>query len=225
MKILFFSAFWLLFFVPQLKAQYPETFTDKQYESGKQNGQKAKTKSAKYNSLGYNFNTGPKDIVVGGTSVSYRRFGSFVNYKVGIQNFMMPTQGERGTYTYNNVKENNWTMTGNTEQSVSFMVGIGLTVAITRRIPLYVGPSIIRTRQFFEYLDPNDGNKAKWNVNETKTEFKPSFTAGVFVPLFNRVVLNLGYDHDPQFIFVGLCISGIYNFEDADEWWWGANKE
>lgn len=184
---------------------------------------KQKTKAASYSSLGYAHALNYNDIIVGGTTTSYRKFGFFINYKVGIQNFMMPTQGEKGEYSFANVQRNNWTTTGRTEEALAFMMGGGLTVAVTKRWPVYFGAGISRSRQFFEYLDPNDNNSPKWNLNENSGKFVLNYTAGTFIPLFNRVVLNIGYDHYPQCVFVGLCISSQTNFEDADEWWWGGD--
>lgn len=187
-------------------------------------GSKPKTKPASYSSLGYNIPLGSKDIIIGGTTTVYKKFGTFIGYNVGIQNFLMPTQGERGQFAYKNVVENGWTLTGRTEQSAAFMFNGGLSVAITRKMPIYVGVGVTRYREFFEYIDPMD-NLPKWNVNETRTRQEINYVAGTFIPLFSRLVLNVGYNHNPQCVFVGLCISGAFNFEDADEWWWGAGKE
>ncbi len=183
-------------------------------------GDKVKTKAASYSSLGYNIPLGDKDIIIGGTTAVYKKFGTFIGYNVGIQNFMMPTQGERGDFTYKNVVENGWTVTGRTEQSTAFMFNGGLSIAVTRKMPVYFGAGVTRKREFFEYIDPMDG-KPKWNVNESRTRQEINYVAGAFIPLFGRLVLNAGYNHNPQTVFVGLCISGAYNFEDADEWWWG----
>lgn len=188
-------------------------------------GNKPKTKAASYSSLGYNIPLGDKDIIIGGTTTVYKKFGMFIGYNVGIQNFMMPTQGDRGQFTYDNVLKNGWTTTGRTEQSTAFMFNGGLTVALARRWPIYFGAGVTRKREFFEYLDPTDNLNPKWNVNENRTRQEINYVAGTFIPLFGRLVLNVGYNHNPQTVFVGLCISGQTNFEDADEWWWGANRE
>jgi hypothetical protein len=182
-----------------------------------------KTKPASYSSLGYSFPLGQKDIIIGGATTVYKKFGTFISYKVGIQNFLMPTNGEKGEFTYENVQKNNWTVTGNTEQSTAFTFCGGLAVALTRKIPLYFGVGATRYREFFEYIDPAD-NKPKWNVNENRTRLELNYTAGIFVPLFSRLILNVSYDHNPQIVFVGLAIRGLYTYEDADEWWWGANR-
>ncbi len=212
------------FFFAQLKAQLlasaeaPITF------AGDQSIQKTRTKAASYSSLGYNIPLGAKDIIVGGTTTVYKKFGTFISYNVGIQNFMMPTQGERGDFKYDKVVENGWTVTGNREQSAAFMFNGGLAVAVTKRIPLYFGAGVTRYREFFEYVDPFDG-KTKWNIDDSKTRLEVNYSAGAFIPLFSRLVLNIGYNHNPQCVFVGLSISGIYNYEDADEWWWQKKSE
>jgi hypothetical protein len=53
---------------------------------------------------------------------------------------------------------------------------------------------------------------------DRKLEFKLNFGFGIFVPVFKRVVLNVGYDHRPQSVFVGIAISGPFNYEDLDMW-------
>lgn len=179
-----------------------------------------RTKPASYSSLGYAHNLQFNDIIIGGTTTVYRKFGFFVNYKVGVQNFLMPTTGTRGTVRYQNAIDNGWTITGRTEKSLAFMGGAGLTIAIAKRWPIYIGAGVSRTREFFEYIDPS-AKSERWNENETKGKIELNYTAGTFIPLFNRVVLNIGYDHNPQCVFVGLCISSQTNFEDADDWWWG----
>ena len=73
-----------------------------------------------------------------------KTFSTFISYNMGIQNFMMPTQGEKGEFSFDNVVKNGWTITGNTEQSVAFMFNEGLAVALTSKIPLYFGAG--RTR-------------------------------------------------------------------------------
>ncbi|MES2559738.1 MAG: hypothetical protein V4590_08365 [Bacteroidota bacterium] len=189
-----------------------------------QTRQTPKLKPASYTALGYNIPLGDKDIVIGGTTIVYKKFGTFISYKMGIQNLMMPTRGERGEYFYDNVKQNGWPITDNTEQSIAWTFCGGLTVALAKKVPLYFGAGATRYREFFEYLDPNDNNKPKWNVNPNRTRIEPNFCAGLFVPLFGRVVLNVGYEHNPQVVFVGLGIRGLYTFEDADEWWWGGGN-
>ncbi|MES2780761.1 MAG: hypothetical protein V4651_12785 [Bacteroidota bacterium] len=194
------------------------------HQSTNQIRQTHKLKPASYSALGYNIPLGAKDIVIGGTTTVYKKFGFFVSYKVGIQNLMMPNHGERGDYFYDNVKQNGWPITGNTEQSTAWTFCGGLTVALAKKVPLYFGAGATRYREFFEYLDPNDNNKPKWNINPNRTRIEPNFCAGIFIPLFGRVIMNVGYEHNPQVVFVGLGIRGLYIFEDADEWWWGGNR-
>jgi hypothetical protein len=181
-----------------------------------------KLKPASYSVLGYNIPLGAKDIVIGGTTTVYKKFGTFISYKMGIQNILMPNNGERGQAFHENVVKNGWTITGNTEQSVTFTACGGLAVALGKRVPLYFGAGVTRFREFFEYIDPTD-SKPKWNVNPNRTRIEPNYCAGIFVPLFGRVIMNVGYEHNPQVVFVGLGIRGLYTFEDADEWWWGAD--
>jgi hypothetical protein len=220
MKLSLLLLFIILFIVPDLHAQLFASDQRQTTFSSQQSAKRDKTKAATYSSLGYNIPLGAKDIIVGGTTTVYRKFGTFIGYNVGIQNFLMPTNGERGDAAYSEVQKSGWTITGKTEQSAAFIFNGGLTVALAKRMPLYFGGGITRYREFFEYVDPTD-NKTKWNANEKRTRLEINYAAGIFVPLFSRMVLNVGYNSNPQTVFVGITISGKYNFEDADDWWWG----
>lgn len=210
----------LIFITSNLKAQLLASSTPFSGDQIHTVQKRPKTKAAGYTSIGYHFPTGAKDIIVGGNTMAYRKFGTFIGYNVGIQNFLMPTNGDKGDYNYKHVVDNGWTITGRTEQSVAFIFNGGLTVALAKRIPLYLGAGVTRYREFFEYIDPVD-NKPKWNANENRTRLEVNYTAGIFFPILNRLTLNVGYNHNPQTVFVGIAISSHDNFVDADEWWWG----
>lgn len=175
-----------------------------------------KPKPISYTALGYLAPLHMNDIVIGGTSSVYKRFGSFLSYKAGIKNWMMP-EGTKGDITYKNVKDNNWIITSNTQKAVTFMLSGGLAFSIWKKMPIYIGVGATRYREFFEYIDPFDGI-AKWNVNTDKTGFQLNYTGGFMVPLFSRVILNVGYDHNPQSIFIGIGVRSKEAYDDIDEW-------
>ena len=191
-----------------------------------------RTKPVVYSTMGYSAQLNKNDIVIGGTTLAYKKFGSFLSYKVGIQNIMMPVNGIRGIHNYENVKQNaasqqgntarKWGITGDEQRSATFMLSGGLTIPVTKRIPVYFGAGFTRYRAMFEYTTPFDSTSL-WNVNPDRTNIELNYTAGMIIPL-GRFLINVGYDHNPQSIFIGIGISGKYVYEDADEWWWGANK-
>ncbi len=176
-----------------------------------------KPKPISYTALGYLAPLDEDELIIGGTSAVYKRFGTFLAYKVGLKNYTMP-EGEKGDLTYLNVKDNGWTITSNSQKAVTFMLSTGLTFAIWKKMPIYVGAGFTRYRYFFEYLDPFDNNKPKWNVNSDKTGFQINYTAGFMVPLFSRVILNVGYDYNPKSIFIGIGIRGKDVYKDMDDW-------
>ncbi len=196
------------------------------------NASKHRTKPVIYTTMGYNVQLNKPDIVIGGTTMAYKKFGTFLAYKVGIQNLMMPLNGERGIHNYDNVKQNvagqqigtarKWSITGNEQRSATFMLSGGITIPVTKRIPVYFGAGFTRYRAMFEYTTPFDSTNL-WNVNPGRTGFEMNYTAGVGLPL-GRFLINVGYDHNPQSVFIGIGIGGKYVYEDVDEWWWGANK-
>ncbi len=176
-----------------------------------------KSKPIKYNSLGYQIPIDPnKDIVIGGSSLAYKRWGFCVTYRLGIKNFMMP-DGESGSFTYDNVVNNNWQITGNTQRAVVGMMSGCLAFAITKKMPIYFGPGGTFYREFFQYIDPTD-NKPKWNINPNRPGLEWNYTAGIFIPVFRRFLLNVEYNNNPQCIFVGIVITDRFCYEDIDEW-------
>jgi len=177
---------------------------------------KNKAKPIRYNSLGYCFPIDNKDIIFGGASTSFKRLGFCLTYHMGIKNLMLP-EGERSDFQYDNVVNNKWTITGNTQTATAVRVSACFVVAITKKWPVYVGPGIGYAREFFEFIDPTD-NKPKWNINPNTSDFHPNYTAGTFIPIIGRFLLNVQYDYYPQSIYVGIVIRDRFTYEDIDEW-------
>lgn len=180
--------------------------------------EKHRSKPVQYNSLGYNVIIDPKnnDIIIGGTSVSYKRWGLALTYKLGVRNLMLP-EGDRGEATYDNVVHNKWTITGNIQRASVFMAGGVIVIPITKRLPFYFGAGTNYSREFFEYVDPFEKSR-KWNVNPNHSDFEMNYSGGVIIPVIGRFLLNLQYDHNPQSVFVGIVIRNRFCYEDIDEW-------
>ena len=216
MKKLFLLVF-IAFHTLNLMAQYAMIGQHSETSFSESKKEKHKTKPIKYNSLGYQIPIdNNKDYVVGGNSLAYKRWGFCVTYRLGIKNFMMP-EGERGFLNYNNVVSNNWVITGNTQHAVIGMMGGCIAIPITKKMPIYFGPGATLYREFFQYIDPWD-KLPKWNVNPNKTGLEWNYTAGIFIPIAGRVLLNVEYNQNPQCIFVGIVITDRFCYEDADEW-------
>lgn len=210
---------WLLATICMVHAQTPlawqytpQTYTKSNWDKERD----FKPKPISYTALGYLAPLHMNDIVIGGTSSVYKRFGTFLAYKAGIKNWLMP-EGTKGDITYDNVVLNKWTITTNTQKAVTFMLSGGLAFSIWKKMPIYVGVGATRYREFFEYIDPFDG-VAKWNVNTDKTGFQLNYTGGFFIPLFSRIILNVGYDHNPQSVFIGIGVRSKEAYDDMDEW-------
>ncbi|MCF8253733.1 MAG: outer membrane beta-barrel protein [Bacteroidia bacterium] len=175
-----------------------------------------KGKPVVYNAFG--MGVYPNDqLMVGGNHISYRKFGFGVSWRVGINNILILRDGLSFT-NYDTAVKNNW-QTGNTKKAYSFGVGLNMVVPITKKIPLYFGIGTVRERIFSELQTPyKNPGETEWVINTDETKFKLNFGGGVFIPLTNRIILNLGYDHLPQTFFVGIGISGPFNYEDIDMW-------
>ncbi|MCX6186404.1 MAG: hypothetical protein NTU43_05315 [Bacteroidetes bacterium] len=181
---------------------------DYEYSSS---SKKDKPQSIKYNAFGV---SDPMDqIMIGGNHVAFRKMGFGLSWRVGAK-FIKESNEKSGDVIYENAKSNNW-LTGNKSLSYAYTVMPGITFAVTKKIPLFLGAGVIRQRQIEEY----EGISGKgWSLNPNETKFNFNFTAQTFIPLGNTVVLNFGYDHLPQSIFIGIAISHKYNFIDIDEW-------
>jgi hypothetical protein len=173
-------------------------------------------KPVKYNSLGmgaYPY----EQLMVGGNYINYRKFGYGVSWRVGINNILLSKRGF-SEIIYDTAAKKGF-LTGKKDISYSFSANLNFAVALTKKIPLYFGLGIVEVRHHEEIQSPfKTPGETEWQLNPHTTGFKLNFGAGVFIPLFNRVVLNLGYDHLPQTVFVGIAISSPYNYEDIDMW-------
>jgi len=173
-------------------------------------------KPISYNCIGYSHVLNEKELILGGTSAVFKRFGSFLAYKIGIKNYSLPN-GEKGDLLKEHVIDNGGSFTNRTDRAVTFMLSTGITFAIWKKMPMYIGAGFTRYRYFFEYLDPWDNFKPKWNRDDDLTGFYMNYTAGFILPL-GRFLLNVGYDHQPQSIFIGIGLSGKNVYKNIDEW-------
>lgn len=178
-----------------------------------------KGKPVKYNCFGAAFDlAGPETFynkMVGGNHVYYRRFGYGLSWRLGIRN-MQESINPYNTIAFDTAAKNNW-LTGKKNTTYSYSMNVNFVMHITKKIPLYLGLGVTRQKQSVEIL-PFTTGVVEWTVNPNEVKFIPNFTAGVMIPIYQRLILNLGYDHMPQSVFVGLTICGPYNFEDIDMW-------
>jgi hypothetical protein len=181
---------------------------------------KEKGKSVKYNSLGmgvYPY----EHLMIGGNHVSYRKFGFGISWRTSFQNIQFNRNYLRDNtidINLDTAKAKGW-LTGDNKTLYSFSGNINFVFPITKKIPMYIGIGATRQRQFIEVQAPFSApGDSDWLVNLEETKFRLNFGGGIFIPIAGRLVLNLGYDHQPQTIFVGFAISGPFNYEDLDMW-------
>ncbi|MCK6609940.1 MAG: hypothetical protein L6Q78_02775 [Bacteroidia bacterium] len=185
-----------------------------------------KGKPVLYNSLGVGIPTNSSDLnnfmgtlTLGGNHISYRKWGVGISWRVGLGDILSNRDKAISSVSYQNAKDNGW-FTGNPITQYLYSANFNLVLPITKKIPFYVGTGPTRVKVFEAtrpvWLNPSDPDE--FVLNEEKTGFKLNWGAGVFVPITSRVILNLGYDHLPQRVFVGIAISSPYNWEDIDLW-------
>ncbi|OYU95244.1 MAG: hypothetical protein CFE21_13155 [Bacteroidetes bacterium B1(2017)] len=158
-----------------------------------------------------------QNLMIGGNHISYRKIGFGVSWRMGIENFNNTRKGFSGV-DYDTASNKGW-FTRKSKNYYSFAGTFNVVVPITQKIPFYLGVGVVRQRNFREIQTPfAQPGETEWVFNPYDTKFKFNFTAGVFIPIVNQVVLNIAYDHLPQTIFVGIAISGPFNYEDLDMW-------
>ncbi len=179
-----------------------------------------KGKQVKYNCFGAAFdltgNVPWNNKMVGGNHVYYRRFGYGISWRLGIKNYE-EAKDPIGEILYENAAAQNL-FTGKFHNTYSYSANFTFVTHITKKIPFYIGLGLTRQKQKVEIFKPWNPAEKEWIINPDEVKFLPNFTAGFMIPLYRRLIFNMGYDHMPQCVFVGLTICGPYNFEDIDMW-------
>ncbi len=172
-----------------------------------------KAKYIKYNAFG--MGAMPyKDLMFGGNHIFYRKIGFCISYRAGIRDLLEPKYISDIPYAKLVQSQIN-TSTGNTLSTYAFSVVPGFAYALTKKIPIYGGVGIVKNRHYSEFINTIDSSTA-WAENTNLSNLQLTFTAGIFIPLFWRVVLNVAYDHAPQTVFIGLTIRSWDAYEDLD---------
>lgn len=153
-------------------------------------------------------------LMVGGNHVFYKSVGMALSYRFGIKDLLAPTQeGETGEFDlFKNAKKKNL-LTGKSVTAYSFSIVPSIAIAITHKIPLYIGMGITRKKVYKEYFAADTITKF-WFVDDAETKILPTFTVGTFIPIYRRLLLNVAYDYLPQTFFVGISIR---SWESWDE--------
>ena len=176
-----------------------------------------KGKPVIYNSLGVGVFPADK-LIVGGNHVGYRRHGFGISWRADLPTIREGFSGNKSDLDIALARRNNW-QTGKQKEFYLLNLNLNYVIPITQKIPFYIGMGIANRVIITEfqpiYLPPGE---TIWLDEKDYQKFKLNFGFGIFVPVFKRVVLNVGYDHRPQSVFVGIAISGPFNYEDLDLW-------
>ncbi len=175
-----------------------------------------KGKPILYNSLGMGV-LPHKELMIGGNHISFRKIGFGVSWRVGARSIIETREKNFSSVLFENAAKNKW-FTGEISRNYVYNACLNFVLPITKKIPVYIGAGVTRIRQFDAIHPLGDPNKTEWIVNENETKFEMNLNVGVFVPLTSRIILNVGYDHLPQTLFVGICIASPYVWEDIDMW-------
>ncbi len=170
------------------------------------NAQRIKLKNTiNYNAFGMDV-LPHEQLMFGGNHVFYKSLGFALSYRFGIKDFMAPgIFGSPGdVQNFDSISANNL-FTNNFQKTYSFSVVPSFVIALTHKIPLYVGVGITRQRVYREYIEKGNGDKF-WTEDKRDDKIVPTFTVGTFIPIYRRLLFNVAYDHLPQSIFVGISI-------------------
>jgi len=176
-----------------------------------------KGKPVIYNSLGVAM-LNKDEIFAGGNHIAYRKHGFGISWRANIEGMYTGFTERRSELDVKSAYQNNWE-TGRRKSFYLFNVNANYVYPITKKIPVYGGIGLARNVVLAEFqpIFSNNG-KTEWLEDINYQKFKLNFGFGVFIPIYNRLILNVGYDHRPQTVFVGLAISGPFNYEDLDMW-------
>lgn len=173
----------------------------------------SKPKPIKYNAFGCTINN--DQYMAGGNHIAFRKSGFALCWRVGIKNLMEPSKMEDASI--DELRINN-RLTGNVMTNYSYSIMPGYGFAIFKKVPLVLAAGVVRQKQYLEYLPLNTTNEYTWTINPEQVKFYFNASAQLFVPISNRIILNVGYDLLPAGIFCGITIGSATNFIDIDEW-------
>lgn len=176
-----------------------------------------KGKPARYNSLG--LGVYPTDnLIIGGTHVAYRKKGFGISWRIMPKIIYEGITNDQNNISIENAYLNNW-QTGRQKQFYLYNINLNYVIPITEKIPFYAGLGMAYKTILTEFQPAfNEPGNTIWLEERENTKFFLNFGFGVFVPIYDRLILNVGYELRPQCVFVGLAISNPFNFEDVDMW-------
>jgi opacity protein-like surface antigen len=175
-----------------------------------------KGKAVNYNALGIGVFPS-SELMAGGNHVNYRRYGFGISWRVGVQAILDIRKMNISNISIDNAGKNSW-LTGNHINQYAYSINFNYVKALTKKIPFYMGAGLTRIRTLSEVNAYGNPLIKEWIMNEKETGFALNFGAGVFLPITSRLILNVGYDYQPQTMFIGICIASPYNWEDIDLW-------
>jgi hypothetical protein len=177
-----------------------------------------KLRKVKYNAFGVGV-LPHEHLMAGGNHVLYKKHGFGLSWRVGIGN-IINKPGTAAEYPFDTAVVKGW-LTGNTKPFFNYSTCLNYVLPITKKWPVYFGAGVTRKGLYAESVETNPlGEKLDpvWHNVNRELGFKFTFTAGTFIPITNRIILNIAYDHLPQTVFIGLAISHPFNYEDIDLW-------
>lgn len=175
-------------------------------------------KPVKYNAFG--MGVFPyKELMIGGNHISYKKIGFGLSWRISGRN-LVENPGKASEVNYDTAAARGW-FTGNVKNYYAYTGMFNFVIPVTKKWPVYAGIGATRFKSYKELQEvlPNQTlDEPTWLIDQKETWFKLNFTAGTFIPITNRIILNIAYDHLPQTVFVGIAISSVFNYEDIDMW-------
>jgi hypothetical protein len=178
---------------------------------------KEKGKPVRYNGVGLDVMQVNK-LIVGGNHIAFRKTGFGISWRVNFTDVSEGFKGQNHEISIENAYQNNW-QTGKQKEIYLGNINLNYAIAISKKIPFYFGVGVANRIILSEFQPPILGQNEKiWIEEKSYQNIKLNVGCGIFVPLYNSVILNVGYDYRPQTLFVGIAISGPFNYEDLDMW-------
>jgi hypothetical protein len=183
-------------------------------QQANQNSSKRMTKFIAYNCFGMQA-LPAEQIMIGGNHIFFKKAGFGISYRFGIKDFMEPVKGLPGDQKALEMIRDSNLFTGDQSISYAYFFVPSISIAITPKIPIYIGVGLTKKKVYKAYKEKFVDTKL-WIEDKEDARTVPTFTIGTCIPIYGRFVMNFSYDHEPQALFVGFTIRAWDSYDEID---------
>ncbi len=183
-------------------------------QQANQKDSKRMTKFIAYNCFGMQA-LPHEQLMIGGNHIYFKKVGFGISYRFGIKDFMEPVKGLPGDQKFLEIIRDSNLFTGQQSISYAYFFVPSISIAITPKIPIYLGVGLTKKKVYKEYKE-KFVDIGLWVEDKEDARTVPTFTIGTCIPIYGRFVLNLAYDHEPQALFLGFTIRAWDSYDEIE---------